>query len=42
MFQFSIFNKKIKIMPRPVQYNTKVKLVEMPKGYSGEGFLQPR
>src|SRR6478672_4683310 len=26
-------------MPRPVQYNTKVKLVEMPKGYSGEGFF---
>jgi NADH-quinone oxidoreductase subunit B len=25
-------------MPRPVQYNTKVKLVEMPEGYSGEGF----
>lgn len=23
---------------RPVQYNTKVKLVEMPEGYSGEGF----
>ena len=26
-------------MPRPVQYNTKVKMVEMPKGYSGEGFF---
>ena len=26
-------------MPRPVQYNTKVKLVEMPDGYSGEGFF---
>jgi len=26
-------------MPRPVQYNTKVKLVEMPEGYSGEGFM---
>jgi len=25
-------------MPRPVQYNTKVKMVEMPPGYSGEGF----
>ncbi len=25
-------------MPRPVQYNTKVKMVEMPEGYSGEGF----
>jgi len=25
-------------MARPVQYNTKVKLVEMPDGYSGEGF----
>jgi len=23
---------------RPVQYNTKIKMVEMPKGYSGEGF----
>lgn len=23
---------------RPVQYNTKVKMVEMPPGYSGEGF----
>jgi NADH-quinone oxidoreductase subunit B len=26
-------------MPRPVQYNTKVKIVEMPEGYSGEGFF---
>jgi len=25
-------------MPRPVQYNTKIKMVEMPAGYSGEGF----
>src|SRR3982751_7084644 len=25
-------------MPRPVQYNTKVKMVEIPEGYSGEGF----
>ena len=25
-------------MSRPVQYNTKIKMVEMPKGYSGEGF----
>ena len=25
-------------MPRPVQYNTKIKMVEMPEGYSGEGF----
>ena len=25
-------------MPRPVQYNTKVKTVELPEGYSGEGF----
>src|SRR6202167_3470154 len=25
-------------MARPVQYNTKIKMVEMPKGYSGEGF----
>jgi NADH-quinone oxidoreductase subunit B len=25
-------------MSRPVQYNTKVKMVEMPPGYSGEGF----
>lgn len=25
-------------MPRPVQYNTKVKSVEIPEGYSGEGF----
>ena len=25
-------------MSRPVQYNTKVKMVEMPEGYSGEGF----
>jgi NADH-quinone oxidoreductase subunit B len=25
-------------MPRPVQYNTKVKNVEIPEGYSGEGF----
>jgi len=25
-------------MARPVQYNTKIKIVEMPKGYSGEGF----
>jgi NADH-quinone oxidoreductase subunit B len=26
-------------MARPVQYNTKVKTVEIPKGYSGEGFF---
>lgn len=26
-------------MARPVQYNTKVKIVEMPEGYSGEGFF---
>jgi len=26
-------------MPRPVQYNTKVKMVEIPEGYSGEGFF---
>ena len=26
-------------MPRPVQYNTKVKMVEMPEGYSGEGYF---
>jgi len=26
-------------MSRPVQYNTKVKMVEMPAGYSGEGFF---
>ena len=25
-------------MSRPVQYNTKIKMVEMPEGYSGEGF----
>src|ERR1700741_3913847 len=25
-------------MPRPVQYNTNIKMVEMPEGYSGEGF----
>ena len=25
-------------MPRPVQYNTKIKLVEIPEGYSGPGF----
>src|ERR1022692_2059886 len=25
-------------MPRPVQYNTKIKFVEIPAGYSGEGF----
>ena len=25
-------------MSRPVQYNTKIKMVEMPPGYSGEGF----
>ncbi|RYZ53419.1 MAG: NADH-quinone oxidoreductase subunit B, partial [Sphingobacteriales bacterium] len=27
-------------MPRPVQYNTndKVKLVDLPEGYAGEGF----
>ena len=26
-------------MGRPVQYNTNVKLAEMPEGYSGEGFI---
>ena len=26
-------------MPRPVQYNTNVKIAEMPEGYSGEGFM---
>jgi NADH-quinone oxidoreductase subunit B len=26
-------------MSRPVQYNTNVKIVEIPEGYSGEGFL---
>src|ERR1700744_3001612 len=26
-------------MPRPVQYNTKVKLVEMPEGHTGAGFF---
>jgi NADH-quinone oxidoreductase subunit B len=26
-------------MGRPVQYNTNVKLAEMPEGYSGEGFM---
>ncbi len=26
-------------MPRPVQYNTNVKMVEAPEGYSGEGFF---
>ncbi len=26
-------------MPRPVQYNTNVKIVKMPDGYSGEGFF---
>lgn len=26
-------------MSRPVQYNTNVKLAEMPEGYSGEGFM---
>lgn len=26
-------------MGRPVQYNTKVKVAEMPEGYSGEGFM---
>jgi NADH-quinone oxidoreductase subunit B len=26
-------------MSRPVQYNTSVKLVEIPEGYSGEGFM---
>ena len=25
-------------MPRPVQYNTKIKMVEIPEGYSGAGF----
>jgi len=25
-------------MPRPVQYNTNIKMVEIPAGYSGEGF----
>lgn len=26
-------------MARPVQYNTKVKMVDIPEGYSGEGFF---
>jgi len=26
-------------MSRPVQYNTKIKIVKMPEGYSGEGFF---
>ncbi len=26
-------------MPRPVQYNTNVKMVDIPEGYSGEGFF---
>src|ERR1700741_5580215 len=26
-------------MGRPVQYNTNIKLAEMPEGYSGEGFM---
>ena len=26
-------------MSRPVQYNTNVKIAEMPEGYSGEGFM---
>ncbi len=26
-------------MSRPVQYNTKVKLADIPEGYSGEGFM---
>jgi NADH-quinone oxidoreductase subunit B len=29
-------------MPRPVQYNTNAKKVEMPEGYSGEGFYATR